>query len=666
MGKQHQGTVLYVDDDELNRTAFALVFRDAGFEVMEAATGCEALRLAAEKPDLIVLDVNLPDINGFEVCRHIKAHPATTFIPVMHMSGVYVRPEDRTHALEDGADVYLTKPVEPHELVAQARVLLRIHQAEERAAAAARQWQATFAAINDGVCLLDRQGRVQRCNAAAERILQRSAGEILGQHGDDLLLATAGPSESSVLGHMLKTRRREMAELAVGHRWLQAIADPMLAEDGSVAGAVYILSDVTERKRLEEQLRHSQKMEALGRLASGIAHDFNNLLTAVSGNASLLLAVTAEDDPDRELLRAIDQAAWRAAELTQQLLGFSRRAATRLQPTDPRACLAEVAAILRRTIARHITLEERSTPDVWMVRADPGQINQVLMNLCLNARDAMPEGGLLLLEAANAVLVEGQTPLSAEARPGEFVRLRVRDTGQGIPPEVLPHLFEPFFTTKEVGKGTGLGLATVYGIVGQHQGWVECTSAVNQGSCFDVYLPRYREGLDQGRGESTPPAGEGKPPVPPAGPGQGAELGKPSADPGPPKEETRPPGEESRSGLMKAEAEELLDWLEIHGAKGQVELPTAGKGFTVRWQQDALGANGPRRCRRRRRRPCPACGSTSPPYMKREMVPLSWVLLGLGVLIWPLFFLGLVLRREVWRCWDCHQVLGRGRLALGW
>src|SRR4051794_40942168 len=209
MATQPQGTVLYVDDDEANRRAFALVFREAGFEVKEAGTGDEALRLAAERPDLVVLDVQLPDVNGFEVCRRIRADPATTAIPVMHLSAVYVSPEDRTHALDGGADAYLTKPVEPREMVAQARALLRTHRAEEMARAAAQQWQATFAAINDGVCLLDRHGRVLRCNPTLERILGKPAPEILGRPCHELTQA-ADPGGDPAFRRMQKTRRREV------------------------------------------------------------------------------------------------------------------------------------------------------------------------------------------------------------------------------------------------------------------------------------------------------------------------------------------------------------------------------------------------------------------------------------------------------------------------
>ena len=764
MTKPPRGTILYVDDDEINRNTFALVFREAGFDVKEAATGGEALRLAEEKPDVVILDVSLPDINGVEVCRHIKMHPATRTIPVMHMSAVYVTTEDRTHALDEGADVYLTKPVEPRELVAQVKALMRTHLAEERATAAAQRWQATFAAINDGVCL--------------------PAKEILGRLCDELIPAPPG---DSVFRRMLETRRREMADLAIGNRWLQTIADPMRMEDGTTSGAVYILSDITERKRLEEQLRQSQKMEALGQLAGGVAHDFNNLLTAITGNVSLLLAGTPEQDPDRESLLAIDQAAWRAAELTRQLLGFSRQSAPRLKPTDLRACLDEVAALLRRAIDPRITQEARTSSDLWVVQANPGQINQVLMNLCLNARDAMPGGGRLLMEAENISLDEGQARQSGQGRPGDFVLLRVQDNGHGISPEVLPHIFEPFFTTRQPGSGTGLGLATVFSIVRQHQGWIDCSSAVNQGTCFTVYLPRCEsaagstsaaapleapggtetilladddvlvrnvgrevlkrhgyEVLTAENGEEAAnlyrqhqhriglvildlnmpglswrdtlerllqvdprvrvllSSGYSEDLIEPGTEGVLGFLEKPyreqdlavSEEATPTEVESDSPPE-CRSGLTKAKAEELLDWLEARGWQRRELRHEGAKGFSVRWREtlsppprgertpqrregpgegtpelrarSERSMNHPRRCRRSVREPCPSCDSTRPPYVVREMVRRSWVLVVIGLLVWPLLVLGLLLRQDVWRCWDCRCVLGRGRrLTLGW
>ncbi len=489
MPAQPTHTILFVDDNEATRHAWQWILREAGFVVKEAATGTDALRLAAEKPDLIILDVKLPDIDGFEVCRTIRQHPATASVPILHLSAYYTETEDRIQGLESGADGYVVKPVEPRELIAQARSLLRIHHAEEVARQAARQWQTTFDAILDGVCLLDREGNVLRCNAGAARLLGRDPDELLGQDCQSLI-----PVEgSSLFLRMCESRRRESAEVRVGRRWFRLAADPWVGDKDTLDGAVYTFSDITEHRTLEEQLRQAQKMEAVGRLAGGIAHDFNNLLTAITGNISLLLPEFADVDPRRELLTIVDRAAWRAADLTRQLLGFSRQTLIRPRPLSLGQCIHEVASMLRRTLDPRISLEVRQERELWIVHADPGQMNQVLLNLCLNARDAMPEGGKLHLSAENRQVDEETARLQRQARPGSFVRVQVCDTGCGIETHDLPHIFEPFFTTKPIGKGTGLGLAVASGIVQQHQGWIECTSDPGHGTVFAVYLPRFED-----------------------------------------------------------------------------------------------------------------------------------------------------------------------------
>jgi PAS domain S-box-containing protein len=509
MPELHTATILYVDDDPDNRSTFRWIFERAGYGFREAATGGEALQRIADKPDLVVLDVNLPDIDGFEVCKRIKAHPATTGIPVLHLSAVYVTPQDRTHGLEEGADAYLTKPVEPDELIAHVHALLRVHQAEEKARTEAHHWQATFDAISDGVCLLDAQGTVLRCNRALGRLVGRPVEQLLGVSYRDLTPAPVGEPLVLPFATMLANGRGEAAEIHLGGRWLHVSADPLI-EAGTVTGAVYQLSDITARKRLEEQLRQAQKMEAVGQLAGGIAHDFNNLLTAITGNVSLLLTAARPGEAQHHLLEATNKAAWRAAELVRQLLSFSRKAVLWMTATDLNQSVGEALEILRRAIDPRVTLETRLAPDLWQVQADPGQIIQVLMNLCLNARDAMPEGGRLTLTTENVAVGEEHTRHHLEARPGPHVRLRIADTGHGITPALLPFIFDPFFTTKPVGQGSGLGLATAFGIVKQHQGWIECSSTVGEGTTFDVYLPSQAA---RARAAVSAPA----PPTPPAG-----------------------------------------------------------------------------------------------------------------------------------------------------
>ena len=490
MSEPASPSILYVDDDEANRNAFAWLLQRAGFRTREARTGADALRMAEDRPDLIILDVSLPDIDGFEVCRRIKAHPATAAIPVLHMSGVFVRSEDRTQGLEGGADGYLTKPVEPQEVIATVRSLLRVRKAEEAARQAAYQWQATFDAIRDALCLLNPAGEVLRCNRAMVELLRQPIEAILGRPCVPLLRGEFGAS-AEALAALVGGPPLQSAEVQLGDRSFHLTLDPVVNERGDVTGTVLLLDDVTQRNALAEQLRQAQKMEAVGRLAGGIAHDFNNLLTAITGNLALLLARTAADDPSRDMLQMTENAAWRAAELTRQLLGFSRQARLWLKPLSLPVCLQESMTILQRTLGRLVEVELLSTPDVWLVQADPNQMNQVLMNLCLNARDAMPTGGRIVVSIQNRVLTPEYAALHLEGRPGEFVELSVRDTGEGIPAEILPRIFDPFFTTKEQGRGTGLGLAMVFGIVKQHQGWIECTSAVGEGTCFTIYLPRY-------------------------------------------------------------------------------------------------------------------------------------------------------------------------------
>ena len=485
MTEQTALTILYVDDDPDTRLTFRWLFERAGFAFQEAATGAEALRLAAGRPDVVVLDVSLPDMNGFEVRRRLKAHPASAGIPVLHLSGVHITPEDRSQALEEGADAYLTKPVEPRELLAHVQALLRVHQAEERASALARHWQATFDAIRDGVCLLDRQGTVLRCNQALARLAGRPPEAIVGAGYRDLTPSV--PEEGLPFAAMRASGRREVAEVSLGERYLHATADPLLEGD-AVTGAVYLLADVTEHRQLEERLRQAQKMEAVGRLAGGVAHDFNNLLTIITGNVSLVLAGLPRDGSHHAFLETAEKAAWRAAEVVRQLLSFSRQAVLRPRPTDLARGAADLIAMLRGPLGPGITVTIQAPPDLRPAQADPGQVGQVLMNLFLNARDAMAGTGHLTVELGN-VIVEDELARRLDVRGGDYVRVSVGDTGHGIPPEVLPRIFDPFFTTKPVGQGHGLGLAVAFGIVQQHGGWIECHSAPGQGARFDVYLP---------------------------------------------------------------------------------------------------------------------------------------------------------------------------------
>jgi PAS domain S-box-containing protein len=261
-------------------------------------------------------------------------------------------------------------------------------------------------------------------------------------------------------------------------------------ETGRVIATLSSGEDITERKGLEVQLRQSQKMEAVGQLAGGVAHDFNNMLAVIRGNAELLLMDEGQHTAEtREGLKHVVEASERAANLTRQLLAFSRKQVLQSQPLVLNEVVANLSKMLHRVIGENINLQCHYAEPLPYVQADTGMMEQVILNLVVNARDAMPGGGQLRVATEQLTLNEAHARVNPEARAGEFVCLLVSDTGTGIAPEVLLRIFEPFFTTKDPGKGTGLGLATVYGIVKQHEGWIGVSSQVGEGSTFRVFLP---------------------------------------------------------------------------------------------------------------------------------------------------------------------------------
>ncbi|MGB9604920.1 MAG: PAS domain S-box protein [Bryobacteraceae bacterium] len=356
-----------------------------------------------------------------------------------------------------------------------------------------RQANATLRTVIEtsplAICTLDARGCVRSWNAAAQRIFGWKAEEVMGR------LLPVVPDELGVLfwSQFEESRRGgdfrnlQGPALRKDGRPLQVEiwGAPLRQADGVTGGVLLLFADVTERKWLEAQLREAQKMEAIGRLAGGVAHDFNNLLTIISGYGELLLSQV--DENLREDVRAILEGAERATAITRQLLALSRRQVTQPRVLDLNAIILGMEKILRRAIGEDVKLELALRPSLWPVKADPAQLEQVLLNLAVNARDAMPRGGRLVITTANCSRTEAAA-LNLPA--GQYVRLTVRDTGQGMDPEACRRIFEPFFSTKPSEKNVGLGLAIVYGIVKQSGGEIFVDSRPGEGSVFTIYLPR--------------------------------------------------------------------------------------------------------------------------------------------------------------------------------
>ena len=394
-------------------------------------------------------------------------------------------------------------------IVGISRDVTERKRAEEAVRASEAKYRTLIENLEQNIFLKDEQLRFVAVNRMFCRQVGLSEPEIIGKTDFDFYPAHLAEKYRAddrlvlVEGKRLEQEEQNFSDGVL--RTVRVIKTPVKDDQGKIAGVLGIFWDVTEQRALEAQLRQAQKMEAVGQLAGGVAHDFNNLLTVILGNVSLVQATLGAHDANSQLLGLTEKAALRAAELTSKLLGFSRQTTLRLESTDLTAALEETVALLRRTIDPRINLVINIAPEPWRVQADLGQINQVLMNLCLNARDAMPDGGRLTLEMTNVTLNPEAARLHLDARPGDFVRVRVRDTGEGIPADILSRIFEPFFTTKGPGKGTGLGLAMVFGIIKQHQGWIECSSQMGEGTCFDIYLPRY-SGAAEGSPATALPA----------------------------------------------------------------------------------------------------------------------------------------------------------------
>ncbi len=523
--------VLIIDDNANSLSALSDYLMEYDLEVLIARNGEQGIaRAQLVHPALILLDVVMPGIDGFETCRRLKADPATQDIPIIFLTAL-TDTEHKVQGFQLGAVDYITKPLQREEVLARVLTHLRLHtlterleqtvqartaelveinrqlQAEiverERIEAALRDSETKYRHLveyaNDGIAIVQ-EGCITYSNRYLADLSGYSLEEAIGRPFGDFV----PPGELPKLGDYYRRRMAgeivpEIYESIIRCRDGRQVEVELNVSLTTYAGRPaeqVIVRDITARKRAEAerdrllaQIQQQDRLAAVGQLAAGIVHDFNNVMATITLYAQMTARTPEISSRIRERMLTINQQAQHATNLIRQILDFSRKAEIEPSPLDLLSFLEGQVQLFRRTLPENITITLHNEPGVYRVNADPTSMQQMLMNLVVNARDAMPEGGELQLRLAHCHIAEDDALAGLHLRAGDWVRVDVADSGAGMPEEVRAHLFEPFFTTKPLGKGTGLGLAQVRSIIAAHHGDIVAASEVGRGTTFTFYLP---------------------------------------------------------------------------------------------------------------------------------------------------------------------------------
>jgi PAS domain S-box-containing protein len=509
-------TILIVDDVEANRQTLLEILDGNGFQFLEAADGMEALKLASScPPDLVLLDIMMPGIDGYEVCRRIRANPHLAEVPVIMITALDDQ-ASRLAGIEAGADDFITKPFNFQELRARVRTISRLNRFRRLVVAQdrIREQASLLDQARDAIIVQDLEGRITYWNKGAERVFGWSAELAQSRSFDDLLkdgskaLASARESiaQTGEWNGQLQCEREDGRKLIIESRW-SLVRD----SHGRPRGIMMINTDVTNAKLLEQQVFRMQRIQSIGALAGGIAHDLNNVLAPILMSIELL-RMTYSDPDGEKILATLESSARRGTDLVKQVLTFLRGVHEQKTPLQVEKIVREIAGLIRETFPKTIQFEVITEEQPWSVSADATQFHQVLMNLCVNARDAMPSGGRLTITVQNTLIDASYASANTKARLGAYVVVSVADTGSGIPASIQSKIFEPFFSTKSSDKGTGLGLATVSSIIENHGGFLVLNSEEGRGTEFKVYLPAAETGKAQENSQTAKhlPGGNGE------------------------------------------------------------------------------------------------------------------------------------------------------------
>jgi two-component system, cell cycle sensor histidine kinase and response regulator CckA len=496
------GRILVVEDERIVARDLEVHLTRLGYTVVGlAGTGEEAIALAADRaPDVVLMDIRLAGaMDGIGAADLIRER---VDVPVVYLTA-YADDETLQRARVTEPFGYVLKPFEERELHSVIQMALYKHASDAKLRASERRYAVTLSSIGDAVIATDARGAVTFMNPIAEALTGWLLEQARGLPLEDVFVIVNEHSRERVESPAVRVladgttvglaNHTVLISRSGGETPIDDCAAPMRDDRGALVGVVLVFHDISERRRLEEEVRQSQKMEALGRLAAGVAHDFNNLLTAILGYGDVMLRLLRPEDELHEYASEIKGAAERAALLTAQLLAFSRKQLTAPTIVDLNRLLEESGNMLRRLVGEDVELSMKPSSRRAFVCADPGQLGQVILNLAVNARDAMPSGGTLEI---------------ATHDDGDRVLLTVTDSGHGMDARTKARVFEPFFTTKQLGHGTGLGLSTVYGIVTHAGGSIDVESEQGKGASFRVRLPRSEPpSLDTSAHESPRRAG---------------------------------------------------------------------------------------------------------------------------------------------------------------
>jgi PAS domain S-box-containing protein len=588
--------ILLVDDRPENLLSLEELLRDQGYELVRASSGNETLLLSLKRDfALVLLDVQMPFMDGFETAELMRANPKTRHIPIIFVTAGMKDLQFQFKGYDAGAVDYLAKPIEPlilqskvrmfaelycqrreielhkkhlEELVAlrtaelrwsaeelqssneqlqqknnelqateellrgQVVEFLETHDqllaTEEMLRVQIEEYQTTQKLLNESNSSLQMlfdvsplaivvsqfpAGIIRKINQAFTEDFGYPVDQVMGKTGVEIDLWVEQKQRENALKLMSEQQGLSgfTSEIKTFHgekRTVRLYSTLMDFKDERCLMTVFL--DVTEQKRMEDQIRQTQKMDVIGQLAGGIAHDFNNMLTAILGSAELMALHVADHPAAMKLLGTIQQAASRSADLTGQLLAFSRKGQKNAVPVCVRSTIIDVISLLERTVDKNISLETRLTGSNSSVVGDPALLQNTLLNLGVNARDAMPEGGLITFATSNVILDADYCESSTfSINPGPYIEISVSDTGIGMTKDVILHAFDPFFTTKEIGKGTGLGLAAVYGTITDHHGCISVTSEPGIGTVFKLYLPVSDNEIEQNSGDEVLTQGSG-------------------------------------------------------------------------------------------------------------------------------------------------------------